>query len=158
MAYLRCLKLTLPDWLSARCVYSQYIVCIGLSKHCKRIHSTEPYFQKVVLCILFIIFPPSPPTVAAAYQYVSAGSWSLLFLLFVFRKHGRPCVTTWLDIDKRRTNVVAAQTHPCLTTRATSTSHFATVISPPKYSAFNDCVESASKLLSEANFSKILCF
>ena len=49
------------------------------------------------------LFPPAPPTVAAAYQCVSAGSQSLLLLLFVFRKHGRPCDTTWLDTDKRLT-------------------------------------------------------
>lgn len=100
--------------MSALCAYTRYIACIGLFKHCKRIHSTESYFQKVALCIILIyifIFSPSPSTVAVAYQYVSAGSWSLLFL-FVFRKHGRPCDTTWPGIDKRLTNAVARQTHP----------------------------------------------
>lgn len=51
--------LQLLQWLSARRIDTQYIVCIGLFKHCKRIHSTESYFQKVALCILFIIFPLS---------------------------------------------------------------------------------------------------
>lgn len=42
--------------MSALCAYTQYIACIGLFKHCKRIHSTESYFQKVALCIIYIYF------------------------------------------------------------------------------------------------------
>lgn len=65
----------------------------------------------VLYLYIYLFFSPSPSTVAVAYQYVSVGSWSLLFL-FVFRKHGRPCDTTWPGTDKLLTNAVARQTHP----------------------------------------------
>lgn len=102
--------------MSALCAYTQYIACIGLFKHCKRIHSTESYFQKVALCIIYIYFLFFFSLTLNGRSCVSVCvCWLLVgLLLFVFRKHGRPCDTTWLGTDKRLTNAVARQTHPYL--------------------------------------------
>lgn len=63
--------------MSALCAFTRYIACIGLFKHCKRIHSTESYFQKVAFCIIFIY----------------------LFIFFSLALNGRSCVSVcvcWL--------------------------------------------------------------
>lgn len=79
--------------MSALCAYSRYIACIGLFKHCKRIHSTESYFQKVALCILFFNFLSLPLALNGRSCVSVCVCWLLVAALLVV------CVSeTWPSV------------------------------------------------------------